>query len=1058
MFPITPTRSKRIKYTYGKGIARPRPSLASSQFDFAAEDVADTNAQELLEVPHQSSSAYKQEQACHVPKLQNPPDKSPRDEAIKGPAKRVLPLRSRRLPPDHPDEVVTDTTSERLPVANHQSCFDFQQQQACQVTESQNQCIMNPSHDEAIKGAARKILPLRSRRLPPDYMVDDIEESARNASPAPASRLPESCADTKKRIGPHDSKKQSKTNSLRSDAVARTSLKRSISLGDHDQALSKALRRGHTAFKPLQPESSLRSMRRDAHQTTLPSIQPSHTNSTTSKRTKPISRTISSVSLEFPVSSNSSERKSTRLLRSRKAPRISDENPNDLHADAPKDLSDVFSVLESETTRVVHNRISPKRPRLSRITMRSHSAGGILSPPRSPVRSTVLDSTKMTPSRHISPSWDAAPDLDASQPSTQPPVGKTGRTLARQVSSDILGLPRATDTINCVNLTATLGPSGCVQRTYGAQRTFKDDEEEVSMLLPIESAGPSSSCVQQRTTAAEAMHLPTVSQMKPRETYSDLRKKWGVDEDEEEPESQPDLRTISHQRAAGSSKRFVDELSYLFEGLSGEEQSDLEFTRVGALELIRKFIDPGFVKDLKTNGMIEQFYEVLRSAGAGDGDAILDLTLLVFIAVLCCEQQSFLEPILRILPKNSTDPLSTHSDCLKVLSKIIENEKAGVRASGAQISKQESKLLGDITKIVKETSLAKRLNDCTNTVILALFSVASISAFLPRPGLSPQRAMIQSGAYHAVLACLLADARILEGRLEAYMNGFDLLPPQALMAVYRVNSCMDVIEACTICEEDGIMVLERDQSSLAACFTSLLPLFHVLATQREESTASQGLDVLIGCLRTMVNVTNHNAAWANLLTTTSLLQTLCGTLNLCRQGYQKFMSKVDHPHPIPTNSDSTVEKDKKASDGFNRVAQEIVFDLICVTLGLLANLVEQCPNGKQLMRTVFIHDFRLVLTRQCCVECQCESSVSAFDELVGLYLYPPCKAPAEADFVRSSVCLLLDLCLSIESEDEVNMLRQAVESNHSRQGSTDQLLKSLMIDLSNAQKAQPDDE
>lgn len=173
------------------------------------------------------------------------------------------------------------------------------------------------------------------------------------------------------------------------------------------------------------------------------------------------------------------------------------------------------------------------------------------------------------------------------------------------------------------------------------------------------------------------------------------------------------------------------------------------------------------------------------------------------------------------------------------------------------------------------------------------------------------------------------------------------------MAVYRVNSCMDVIEACTICEEDGIMVLERDQSSLAACFTSLLPLFHVLATQREECTASQGLDVLIGCLRTMVNVTNHNEAWANLLTTTNLLQTLCGTLNLCRQGYQKLMSKVDpSPHPLPTDSESPVEKDKKTSDGFNRVAQEIVFDLICVTLGLLANLVEQCPTGKQLIRTV----------------------------------------------------------------------------------------------------------
>ncbi|KAH9814453.1 hypothetical protein DFH28DRAFT_971769 [Melampsora americana] len=927
MFPITPSRSKRVKYTYGKGISRPRPSLGFSQLDriLGAEDVTDTNAEELLEVPHQSSSQSKQEQAGQLLRLQNPPITTPLyDETIKGSAKRILPLRSRRLLPDHPDEDVIDTTFKKLPVSHHQSGSEYKQQQGQPTSKKRNQRITSPLYDKPIESPARKILPLRSRRLPPDYLDDDIGKSVRKSSPAPASasKLPESRTDTEAGVGPHNPKKPSKTNSFGSDLVARRSLKRSISLGDRDQALSRALRTGHT------PESSSGVMRQDARQAPLTSKQSAYTNLITSQRTKPMSRTISSVSLEFPMSSNSCERKSSRLLRSRKPPQVSDENPNDAHADAPKDLSDIFAVLESETTRVVHNRTSPKRPRLSQMTTRSYSASGILSPPHSPVRSPVLDSTKMTPSKHISHSWGAASDLDPSQPSTHSVVGSTGRTLARHVSSDILGLSRTADTINCVNVTAALGPSGYVQKTYGAQRTCKEDEDEVNMLLPIKLDGYSSSS----------------SQMKPRETYSDLRKKWGVDEDEEEPESQPDLRTISHQRAAGSSKRFVDELSYLFEGLSGEQQSDLDLKRVGALELIRKFIDPGFVKDLKTNGMIEQFYEVLRSAGAGDGDAILDLTLLVFVAVLCCEHQSFLEPVLRIVPKNSTDPLSTQSD----------SKKASPKTSDAQISKRESKYLGDIAEIVKDTSLANRLNNCTNTSILALFSVASISAFLPRPGLLPQRAIIQSGAYHAVLACLLADGRILEGRLEAYMHGSDLLPPQALMAVYRVTSCMDVIEACTICEEDGIMVLERDQSSLAAGFTSLLPLFHVLATQREECTASQGLDVLIGCLRTMVNVTNHNEAWANLLTTESLLQTLCGTLNLCRQGYQKFMSKSDTPHSHPRAKDSElrVTEDKGTSDGFDRVAQEIVFDLICVTLGLLANLVEQCPKGKQLIRTV----------------------------------------------------------------------------------------------------------
>lgn len=56
----------------------------------------------------------------------------------------------------------------------------------------------------------------------------------------------------------------------------------------------------------------------------------------------------------------------------------------------------------------------------------------------------------------------------------------------------------------------------------------------------------------------------------------------------------------------------------------------------------------------------------------------------------------------------------------------------------------------------------------------------------------------------------------------------------------RVNKCMDVIEGCTICEEEGMMALDRDRQSLASCFVSLLPLCHLLATQRDQRTASQG--------------------------------------------------------------------------------------------------------------------------------------------------------------------------------------------------------------------------
>ena len=54
-----------------------------------------------------------------------------------------------------------------------------------------------------------------------------------------------------------------------------------------------------------------------------------------------------------------------------------------------------------------------------------------------------------------------------------------------------------------------------------------------------------------------------------RETYSALREKWGVDEEEELGEELgTQLKSVTQLRAKGENARFVDELEYLLEGLA----------------------------------------------------------------------------------------------------------------------------------------------------------------------------------------------------------------------------------------------------------------------------------------------------------------------------------------------------------------------------------------------------------------------------------------------------------------------------------------------------------
>lgn len=367
---------------------------------------------------------------------------------------------------------------------------------------------------------------------------------------------------------------------------------------------------------------------------------------------------------------------------------------------APQDLSDVFAVLEpgaQETTRpcATQGNSSSKKRRVRQMLSRTTSANGFLSPPLSPTHSSASGPvdlpTRLKPTDLLLASNPILAHVVCQSPSRPAMVtASSSRSLSRHVSGDMLSLPVGLDTINCTNLAAVLGPTGGLKKTYGGPRTFKDDDEEMNLLLPIRSDGPSSS-VARCSPAAGSMKILNRMKAKPRETYSDLRKKWGVDEDEQDSEGSTDLRTISHQRAMGSSKRFVDELSYLFEGLSeGERTNDLEAKRLGAIELVSKLADQEYCQNLKANGMIEPFYEVLRLAGAGNGDIVLDLTLLVFISILSCEDQRFLEPILLIMPKDLTDPLSTQSDCLQVLAKLVNTpiDCGDTRGLGKRTAKQ----------------------------------------------------------------------------------------------------------------------------------------------------------------------------------------------------------------------------------------------------------------------------------------------------------------------------------------------------------------------------------
>ncbi|WAR57651.1 hypothetical protein PtB15_8B704 [Puccinia triticina] len=688
------------------------------------------------------------------------------------------------------------------------------------------------------------------------------------------------------------------------------------------------------------------------------------------------------------------------------------------------DHSDLFAILESIKTcndsEGPESTQSPKRKaRVALMGGKTTSQSGALSPsaasacsrPTSPI-------ARPTNNRLLGRVLSSSSSSDLFGPSTtrtSTNLTTTRKPLSRQLSSDFPPIPVNHEAINTSNLVGLFpGSSNPVKKTYGGQRTFKPDENELKLLLPLSTpAPPRTSKRSSVPTPGSSRLVGALKRFQSRETYSELRKKWGVDEDDESIEDQNDLQTTIHQRAKGSSKRFTDELSYLIEGLnaSGADHPDLSLKRSSAVELIKKLKEQHFLNELRSNGMIEHFYNSFRAAGAGDGDPILDHALMIFISLLCCQDQKFIEPVLRIIPKDSAQVFSMQSDCLQLLGTVAGRAYPQPPAKPRGTSRRHPPLDSQIQEVIQESILRKHIPGASSPALLALFSLARIAMFVPRPGLLPQRSIVHCSAFASVIDCL----KVYSGKLH---NLFDSSIPLQNFSngdgqdpLKHVGYCMDVIEACTVCDEDALNSINLFRDPLAQVFGSLISLCHSLARHDQSKIAMTALDILIGCLRTMVNVTNYNAVWASELSTPSVLQALCGLFGICREGFnqhrsnQKLKERADSPLAIANHPQ---EWPRPSHD--NRV-DDVVFDLLCVSLGLLANLLEQSTPATDMLRETRVQAPVLPSTRAMTEPKKQSKSINGFEELLKLYIDPPCGKLDEKKFIRGSISVLINLTL-----------------------------------------------
>ncbi|KAF5316194.1 hypothetical protein D9619_006277 [Psilocybe cf. subviscida] len=166
-----------------------------------------------------------------------------------------------------------------------------------------------------------------------------------------------------------------------------------------------------------------------------------------------------------------------------------------------------------------------------------------------------------------------------------------------------------------------------------------------------------------------------------RESYNSLRERWGVDNSEDDPYPQvspagsftatPDaspsrkgkakatalprpppvpypgglsnpLKSISELRNKGESRRFLDELGYLFEGL--DRNGGIGLKRASALEICTKLCDSDFARKAKAADLYARTWDLLVESGGGQGeDKILDIIMVFFAALVARDPTSLAE-------------------------------------------------------------------------------------------------------------------------------------------------------------------------------------------------------------------------------------------------------------------------------------------------------------------------------------------------------------------------------------------------------------------------------
>ncbi|ORY32814.1 hypothetical protein BCR39DRAFT_521738 [Naematelia encephala] len=471
---------------------------------------------------------------------------------------------------------------------------------------------------------------------------------------------------------------------------------------------------------------------------------------------------------------------------------------------SPRDLSVLFAAVSPGK---LEEGISPRPGGMRRMLSKSRSAASSLISPSRNARNTSSydndDAGPSTPSRHLLRT-QSLPD----SPSKSSPMSRT-----EQVS---LLVPSAGEH-------ETSG--GRAKRTYGKNRTILGE-------------------VAAESTATD--NDKPVNEEIVKESYAELRKKYEVDNSvfDVDGSGSQDFwlarapQVASDMRSKGENRRFMDEITYLTDGIADPLQS-MSLKQSSSLDILEKMQDDDWLGKMNVCGQVERVWEMLYAA-RGTGDEIMDVICLVYLAALA-KSGSSLSLILHSHP----------SSCLRLLVEQHERRQ-GLLDGGSKAKLWASKLRNlsqnifpSASKSMSRTLALYMLQGMCNENDLVTFS----------------RDFGETRVLAKVLKSFSADIKVLGDRFNLYEKGLDLFPDDGRVNLQDALLCLRIISSAVLylpVERDWLA--DRSEDFGTALVGCLIVSTEVALSGGE--AAQTAAECSIESLKILANLANLSQTWA----------------------------------------------------------------------------------------------------------------------------------------------------------------------------------------------------